>query len=112
MITAAVLDHNYESAVKNAYTFVGCFAGLLIVWFVDEKWLHFDTKAVWWAQILKSVLGLGLVLAVKEGMRPILESFMPTMPARAVRYCLIVLFAGIVWPFSFRFFSKLGRKQQ
>ena len=109
-VTLAVTDQNYWSAVKNAYTFIGCFAGLLIVWFLDEKWLHFDTKAVWWAQILKSVLGLALVLAVKEGMRPVLESFLPEMPARAVRYALIVVTAGVIWPLTFQFFARLGRK--
>lgn len=101
---------NYASAVKNGYTFLGCFAGVLIVWFADEKKFHFETKAIWWAQILKAVGGLALVLAVKEGMRPVLELLMPAMPARAVRYCLIVVVAGIVWPLTFRWFSKLGKK--
>lgn len=104
--------HNYESAVKNAYTFLGCFVGVLIVFVVDEDKLHFDTKAVWWAQILKAVLGLAVVLAVKEGLRPVLELFLPNMPARAVRYCIIVLVAGVLWPMSFRFFAKLGKNEK
>ena len=108
---ADVDAHNYESAVKNGWTFLGCFVGILIVWFADEKWLHFDPKAIWWAQILKAVLGLAVVLAVKEGMRPVLEAWMPAMPARAVRYCLIVVVAGTVWPLTFKRFSKLGKKE-
>lgn len=102
--------HNYESAVKNGYTFLGCFAGVLMVYFVDEKKLRFENGAIWWAQILKALGGLIVVLAVKEGMRPVLEAFLPVMPARAVRYCLIVLVAGIVWPLTFPWFAKLGRK--
>ena len=102
--------HNYESAVKNGYTFLGCFAGILVVWFVDEKKLHFNTEAVWWAQILKALLGLILVLVVKEGTRPVLEAILPIYPARAVRYCLIVVAAGVLWPLTFKWFSKLGRK--
>lgn len=102
--------HNYESAVKNGYTFLGCFAGVLMVYFVDEKYFRFETKAIWWAQLLKIALGLGLVLAVKAGLKPVLEAFLPAMPARAVRYCLIVLVAGVVWPISFKWFAKLGRK--
>ena len=105
-----ILEENYTSAVKNGYTFLGCFAGILVVWFADKK-LNFATDAVWWAQILKAVLGLGLVLAVKEGMRPVLELVLPVYPARAVRYCLIVITAGVVWPLTFRWFSKLGRKE-
>lgn len=101
---------NLESAMKNAYTFAGCFAGVLIVYLADEKKLHFRTDAVWWAQIMKAVLGLVVVLAVKEGTRSLLEAVLPVYPARAVRYCLIVVVAGIVWPLTFQWFSKLGRK--
>lgn len=100
---------NLQHAIKNGYTFVGCFAGVLIVWFADQK-LDFKTDAIWWAQILKAIGGLVLVLAVKEGMRPVLELVMPEMPARAVRYCLIVVVAGILWPLTFKWFAKLGRK--
>lgn len=103
--------HNYESAVKNAYTFIGCFVGVIIVFMVDEDKLKFDTRAIWWAQILKAVGGLSVVLAVKEGMRPVLEAFLPVMPARAVRYCLIVVVAGLVWPLTFRWFAKLGKNR-
>ena len=103
--------HNYESAMKNAYTLLGCCAGVLVVYYVDEKKLNFQTKAVWWAQILKVVLGLGAVLAVKEGLRAPLEALLAGhLAARAVRYFLIVVVAGIVWPLSFRWFGKLGRK--
>ena len=109
---ADLIPENYDSAVKNGYTFLGCFAGVLIVYAVDERKLHFRTDAVWWAQILKAVLGLLAVLAVKEGTRPILEAVLPVYPARGVRYCLIVLVAGIVWPLTFEWFSKLGRNQK
>ncbi len=104
--------HNYESALKNAYTFIGCFVGVIIVFIVDEDKLRFDTKAIWWAQILKAIGGLVVVLAVKEGLRPVLEAFLPVMPARAVRYCLIVVVAGIVWPLTFRWFGRLGTKKE
>lgn len=103
--------HNYESALKNSYTLIGCCAGVLVIWFADEKKLHFDTKAAWWAQILKVIFGLLAVLAVKEGLRSPLEAlFGNALVARAVRYFLIVITAGIVWPLSFRFFGKLGKK--
>ncbi len=105
--------HNYESAIKNAYTFLGCFAGVLVVYAVDEKKLRFSTQAVWWAQILKTVLGLVVVLAVKEGLRAPLDAlFAGHLAARAVRYFLIVVAAGILWPMSFRWFAKLGRKEE
>jgi membrane-associated phospholipid phosphatase len=102
--------HNYESGLKNAYTLLGAILGMLIVYFVDEKWFHFEVKAVWWAQILKVVGGLALVLLLKEGLRAPLSTLLGEYPGRAVRYFLMVLAAGILWPQTFRWFASLGKK--
>lgn len=103
--------HNLQSGLKNAYTMVGSLAGVGLVYFIEKKYIGFTTKAVWWAQILKVVLGFGLVLAVKEGLRTPLELlFGDPLAARLVRYFLIVTVAGIIWPITFRWFSGLGRK--
>lgn len=108
---ADVDAHNLESGIKNAYTLFGALIGLIIVYVVDEKYLRFDTKAVWWAQILKIAFGLLVVLAVKSGMKTPLEMLCGGhMIARGLRYFLIVIVAGIVWPLTFQLFSKLGRK--
>ena len=102
---------NLASARKNGFTFLGCFAGLLVVYFVDEMKLKFSTDAVWWAQILKAVLGLAVVLVVKEGTKSVLNNLLGPDFGRALRYFLVVLTAGILWPLTFKWFSKLGRKK-
>ena len=102
--------HNLASGYKNAYTLLGTLLGLLIVYIVDIKWLHFNTKAVWWAQILKVALGLCIVLAVKSGLKTPINFLFGEFVGRAVRYCLIVVIAGAVWPITFRYFGKLGSK--
>ena len=105
--------HNYTSALKNAYTLTGCMLGFLVVYTVDLKWLKFDTKAVWWVQIIKIVGGLALVLAVKELMRAPLEAILPANTwARMLRYFLMVIMAGSVWPLTFKYFSNLGGKKE
>ena len=105
--------HNYISAVKNAYTLTGCMLGFLVVYTVDLKWIKFDTKAVWWVQIIKIVGGLALVLAVKELMRAPLEAILPANTwARMLRYFLMVIMAGTLWPMTFKFFAKLGGKKE
>ena len=104
--------HNLESGTKNAYTMIGCLTGVAVVYVAERKFVDFSTEAVWWAQLLKIVLGLGVVLLVKEGLRTPLEWLLgDPLPARAVRYFLIVVVAGFLWPMSFRWFSKLGRKK-
>ena len=101
--------HNISAGIKNAYTLIGCLGAMAVVYAVDEKCIQFTTEAIWWAQILKVILGLVLVLLVKEGLRTPLEIvFAEHMAARAVRYFLVVLTAGTIWPMTFRWFSKLG----
>ena len=110
---ADVDSHNLASGLKNAYTMVGSVAGVGFVYLMEKKYVNFSTQAVWWAQILKAVLGFGLVLAVKEGLRAPLEAaFGDPYSARMVRYLLIVIVAGLIWPMTFRLFSKLGRKTE
>ena len=110
---ADVDPQNLESGLKNGYTMVGCMAGVLVVYFGERKYVNFTTLAVWWAQILKAVLGLALVLGVKEGLRQPLEMWIgAAYPARAVRYFLMVVTAGLIWPMTFRWFYKLGRHME
>lgn len=102
---------NYQHGVQNAYTLLGALLGMLVVYFVDEKKLHFTTRAIWWAQILKVVLGIILVLLVKSGTKAGLNFLLGEYAGRAVRYFLVVLTAGVIWPLTFGWFSKLGHKE-
>jgi hypothetical protein len=106
-LDASMLDPaNFESGMKNAYTLFGCTVGLLITWLADQK-LNFDTKCIWWGQLLKVGVGLILVLAVKEGLSGPLEAVISDVfIARAARYFLIVIMAGVIWPLAFRYFPK------
>lgn len=108
---ADIDEHNLESGMKNAYTMLGCLTGVAVVYVAEKKYVNFDTKAIWWVQILKTVLGLAVVLLVKEGLRSPLEAVLSVYPARAVRYFLVVMTAGFLWPMTFHWFSKLGVKK-
>lgn len=103
--------HNLLSGQKNAYTMIGCMTGVAVVYPLEKRFVQFSERAVWWAQILKVALGLGLVLLVKEGLRSPLDAlFAGHLFSRSVRYFLIVTAAGLLWPMSFRLFCKLGKK--
>ena len=99
---------NYNSAVKNGYTLLGGTFGFLISYIIDRKWINFSTKAAFWAQILKVVLGLSIVLVLKEGLEAPLNAALGTLPGRAVRYFVLTIFAAAIWPLSFRFFARIG----
>jgi undecaprenyl-diphosphatase len=100
--------HNLESGMKNAYKILGCILGLWVAYEIDVRYIHFDTKAIWWAQILKLVLGLLPLLIIKSLLKtPLYNLFNGLYVADGVRYFLIVLFAGCIWPATFKFWSRL-----
>ena len=109
---ADVDTHNLESGIKNAYTLLGAIGGICIAYPLEQKYIKFDTKAVWWAQIIKLVGGLALAVGIKEGFKVVLKLIFGAdfMPAHAIRYAALVLFAALVWPLTFKFFAKLGKK--
>lgn len=107
---ADIDPHNLESGLKNAYTLFGCGLGMLLSFHVERSYINFDERAPWQGQALKLVLGFAVVLGIKAGLKPVLEAILPVMPARAVRYFVMVVFAACIWPLTFRKFAQIGRK--
>lgn len=104
---ADIDPHNLASGVKNAYLLLGVGVAMLISAVVEHRFINFDVKAPLGAQILKVVLGLALVLALKAGLKsPLLALFNGHQAATAVRYGILVLFAALVWPLTFKWFAK------
>ena len=102
---------NLSSGTKNAYKMLGCTLGIYIAFEIDKSFINFDTSGSLISQILKFVLGLIPLLGIKEGLRfPLNAIFGGSYLADGVRYLLIVLFAGCVWPLTFKWFAKIGRK--
>lgn len=102
-----------ENGVKNAYTMLGTTAGLLLVYALDEKRLRFDTRAPLAGQIAKCVVGFALVIAVRTLLKAPLRALTGGhLSADAIRYFLMVLVGGALWPLTFRFWARLGLKRQ
>lgn len=96
--------------VDAAWKLLGSTLGVVIAWLVDERWLHYETRAVWWAQAVKVVLGLTLVLGIRVGLKPVLGALLGEgVWVGSVRYLLMALAGGVLWPMTFRFWSRLGR---
>ena len=101
---------NLASAVKNAYTMAGSVAALPVVYLFDTKVLKFSTRAPWWGQIVKLVGGLALAVAVKSLLKaPLLGLCGGHDIANALRYFLMVVTAGCLWPMTFRIYQRFVR---
>lgn len=104
---------NLAHGVKNAYVMCGCAAGLLISYFYDKRVLNFETKAPLPGQILKLLLGLAILIGLRMVLKqPLLKLFGGSIAADAVRYFLMVLFAGCIWPHTFPFFAMVGARKE
>lgn len=102
--------HNLESAIANAWKLSGATVGMLIACWLDQKYIRFETKAIWWVQLIKVAVGLALVVAIKAGLKaPLIALIGHAGAANAVRYGLMVLFAGAVWPLAFPLLRKLEK---
>ena len=104
---ADIDPYNLEHGFDNSYLLMGCSAAMLLSYWLERRYIRFQTKAKPMAQVLKTVLGLVLVLAIKEGTKPVLNAIFNGHPiARAVRYFLMVMFAACVWPLTFKWFQN------
>lgn len=100
---------NLEHARKNAYTLLGAMLGFLVAYIADVKKIHFSVKAVWWVQILKVAFGLGLAVALRAVLKaPLNALFGGHNAADGLRYFIMVLFAAMIWPMTFRWFGQFG----
>lgn len=109
---ADVDSENLIHGTKSAYKMLGCILGLFISFEIDHGLIRFETKAVWWVQILKLVLGLVPILLIKSFLKePLYILVGNPYVADGLRYFLIAVFAGCIWPLTFRFAQKIGNKK-
>ena len=104
---------NLAHGVKNGWSLLGATLALAVSYWYDERKLRFETRAPLPAQFIKVILGLALLLGLRVGLKAALTALSGGAAWESgVRYFLMVLFAGCVWPRTFPYFAKLGAKEQ
>ena len=102
---------NLAHGIKTSYTMLGCILGLWLSFEMDERFIRFETKSVWWVQLIKLAVGFGLVMAIKSGLKqPLYAILGEGYFADGLRYFLMTAFAGCVWPITFKYFNKLSKR--
>ena len=92
---------NLAHGVENAWKLLGATIGMLVGWWLDVRFIHFDTRAVWYVQLIKLVGGLALLLGIRAALKAPLAAALGAGAGGAVRYGVMVLFAAAVWPMVF-----------
>lgn len=102
---------NLEHGIENAYKILGCILGLWLSYEVDIRYINFDTKGKWWIQLIKLIPGLLILILIKSGLKAPLNSlFGGNQIADGIRYFVICVFAGCIWPATFKLINKLDKK--
>jgi len=97
---------NLAEAAKNAWLLTGSGLAMLLGMFLEHRYVNFDVKAPLWAQIVKTVVGLALLLGLRIGLKPLFAAAFGSAPiAGGLRYFCMVLFGVCIWPMTFRWFG-------
>ncbi len=102
---------NLADAKKTSSQLFAIVLAMCVLYPVDHHWIKFRTDAVWWAQILKLIGGVAIILAVRLLLKAPLNALFGINLGCGVRYFLMVIAAGILWPMTFGWFAGLGKKE-
>ncbi|MBR3495088.1 MAG: phosphatase PAP2 family protein [Clostridia bacterium] len=94
---------NWTSGIVNLWQLVGADAAIWLAYEVDERWLHYDTRAAWWAQLIKIAGGAALVLALRTLGKKVFGS---DGPGSALSNFISMGAACCLWPMTFKYFAK------
>lgn len=103
---------NLTHGIKNAYKMLGCTVGIFASFEIDRRFINFSTNGSFIAQLLKVVFGMVPLLIIKEGLKaPLGLIFSGSFIADSLRYFILVIFAGCIWPLTFKWFSKISKSK-
>ena len=107
-------DHleNIISGRKNSYSLLGALVGFAIAYPIEKKYIAFSEQGTVAAQICKVLFGLAGLLAVKEGLKALFSLLgIQWLGIHGLRYCVVVLFAALVWPLTFPLWNRMFKKR-
>ena len=112
MLFAPVREANVAEfdahGIESAWKLLGTTAGIIAAWWMDQKYTHYETKAPLLVQVIKLSVGFVLVLGVRMALKPVLNVLMGGHGAAgAVRYFIMCVVGGGLWPMSFKRLEKL-----
>ena len=99
-----------KESIGNAYVLVGATLGMIVGKLMDDSFVHFETKAVWWVQLIKIALGLIVALGVRAGLKAVFGGSDEPALLRGVRYCVMTVVCVGIYPMLFKVLNKLGGK--
>ncbi len=101
IIHPGLIPPSTPDALAGAVTPAASFLGLGIGFALEVRLVRFDAHGVWWKRIIRLMLGLAVVLALRLGLGALFEGLEPAILFRLIRYGLIGLWAALGAPWVF-----------
>ena len=105
-VDANNIQHGLESITK----LLGASIGVLVAYFIERRYINFETKGNLVVQVIKTVLGLVILVLLKSLLKTPINALIGAEIGNAVRYFIIIIFAVIVWPLVFKPLNNLYKK--
>lgn len=94
LLQSSVIDSKYASDCCKA---AGAGIGFSLGWYIKSTYIRFNEKiAEPSKQVVKFLIGIGIAVLLKVGLKSVLGS---TIPANMIRYFILVLWITIVYPY-------------
>jgi membrane-associated phospholipid phosphatase len=101
-IVLALIYLNAETAVG-----LGAMLGFGVGLLLEDQFVRFEPRGVWWKQVLKLTIGLAIALGLRLAIKPLLP---PGNVSDMLRYAVIGLWLGLGAPWAF-VLARLARRQ-
>ena len=96
-----------RESIENGYKMLGIIPAMWLSFIIDARYTHYKTSCIWWGQAVKLVLGFAITFTLKEVLKaPLSYLFCGHAVAGMFRYFAIAVFAGCVWPLTFKFYPE------
>lgn len=97
LFTKGIINEHVTESICKA---IGAGLGFALGWFIERRFVNFDVKCdKGLLQIIKFIVGIGLTVAIKSGLKPIIGD---SLVADTFRYFCVVFFAIALYPMIFK----------
>lgn len=91
-----------EELAMDCFKAAGAGLGFGIAWFIEDKYIRYNPKSISsvWGQILKFIIGIGVTLGLKQGLKMLGFALFPDgeIIINIVRYFILVIWIVAVYP--------------
>lgn len=91
-----------EELAMDCFKAAGAGLGFGLAWFIEDKYIHYDPRSISsvWGQILKFIIGIGVTLGLKQGLKILGFTLFPdgAIIINIVRYFIVVIWIVAIYP--------------